>query len=146
MKVQKGDEVDRRKLSSNSELKRQLLGRDFEKKQKMDRKDQQDVLTSRTAVNEKAAFQEPLRKVEVDSDEDAGRSSLGKRKWKRSLQAGKHAAVTEEVKEKDKGFTLSDDIGRAKDPMALTQQEKKTFTDINSVERTSKKRKKRNRK
>ena len=140
-KIQNDDEVDRQKLSSNNQLKRHLLGRDFEKRERADRKGQQKVLASRTAVNGRATLRKPLPKVEVDSDEDAGRSSLGKLKRKRPFQTEEHAAMSGEANEKDKERTLSDDVRPIKDAVAPTQQQNGTYGDMVSAERLSKKRK-----
>ena len=145
-KIQNIEEVSRQRLFSNNQLKRQLLGRDFEKKQSTDRKSSQDIMIPGTAVNRKAALQQPLRRIEMDSDDNAGRSSLGKSKRKRMPLAEERAAMEEKAKKGDKEPPLSDDAGLPQDAITPIQQKHKTTADIVSARRTSKKRKKKSRK
>ena len=122
-KIPDDDQVDRLKMSSNHELKRQLLGRDYEKRQRAKRDlnlSQQAIPMPRTATDRKGPHSQISQKVETDSEEDAGRSSLGKRKRNRPLQAEKRAAMNEgadEGADEDKGQALSNSSGR---PEALT--------------------------
>ena len=139
-KAQNDDEVDRQKLSSNIQLKRQLLGPNFEKKQSIDRNGGQDALTSGLAVKRKNSLQQPPQNIEPESEDENGRSSLGKRKWKTPLRAQISKMEKDEIHEKDEERSLNE-VGKSDHHVSSPQAAITTNAEIAPMQETKKSRK-----
>ena len=88
--VPKDGDVKREELSSNDKLRRQLLGRDYKKLQLAKREKGQSEGIGVAGSKPRPAG--PKREVEQESEDENGRSSLGKSKRKRQVEQTKEDA------------------------------------------------------
>ena len=135
-------------LSSEIRLKRQLLPKDFDKRQAVTRlpvHGQKSGLFGGPTPKGRAPPVEKRRQEDVDSDEDAGRSSLGKRKREKKEHADKislegvNGEKKEEMPPKSSNATYVDNS-------AIMEQKDQTRMEHASSVAIEKKRKKKSRK
>lgn len=88
----KDSEVKRDRLSSNDKLREQLLGKGFAKKQKKCDRSRAEQVSTPIAIGSKPRPVNKKRAAESDSEDDGGRSSLGK-----SRKKGKHSHIKSAV-------------------------------------------------
>ena len=143
------DGFDRARTSSNHELKRQLLGKDYEKRQRSGHSSkgiQRAVSASETTLERQGAHPQQSVKAEIDSEEDAGRSSLGKRKRYRPIQADEKAVTTEGVTAQDDRQVPEDYGDQLKSSYRPVQSAVDKTLDEGRNKQTSHQRRKRKRK
>ena len=113
-RIPKDVEVKREDLSSNNRLRKQLLGTDYMKKQKK---------KAHNGGVETVGGSKPLpangkRIAESDSEDDGGRSSLGKarrtRKWTRILSDGELVNEAASELPESKEYDLDESLSRKK--------------------------------
>ena len=123
-------------------MKRHLLSKDSDKRQTISKqsiKSRKELSNASTTSRERAPPVEQPRRDELDSDEDAGRSSLGKRKRKRK-STGENDLKDAKAGSKD-GEAPADEIGESVEKPALIQPVEACVGDALS-EKSSKKKKK----
>ena len=111
----KDGDVRREELSSNEKLRRQLLGRDYKKAQ--GRRSENGHGEGKLAMGSKPRPAGHTREVDRESEDESGRSSLGKSKRKREVEQTKEDA---DVSDEDISKATNTSIGASPPPKRVT--------------------------
>ncbi|KAL9129166.1 MAG: hypothetical protein Q9217_002306 [Psora testacea] len=124
--------------SSNEKLRRQLLGKDYDKK----RKRQDDEAKNASLAGSKARPLAPRNKVEEESEEEQGRSGLGKTRAKQDHE------VEETRREMEEAYGVAPAKTIAKDNMRQQQTKVGGYNYLDELlaEKARKKQRKKSRK